>query len=232
MNKILYIIFILSVLVACKYNETKKTSKETTSTAITETRAYQEFDSLYRRGKTESVAVFSKRIKDSIYRGYNVKLAHKPVDIKFFGENEKCIVTFYSYKNEANPEGLVEGFLFRADDAQHYNNVKLDTFLPEGNKANIESVFTVNVDDDKDKELSILVSWPQRLKNMAVGTLYKVYFYDLTLRNNNKVIVEKLHDLNNSFPLEFEGQREGEISTALFKNAESIKKQLRKLGYL
>jgi len=98
----------------------------------------------------------------------------------------------------------------------------IDKYYPEGNQAKIRLSFLNHFKNGK--ELVIVTSWKQRLKETAEGILFYVHVYHI----GNKF----LQKIDNLFKYEFEGTREGKTIKAKFIKKQNIETRLQKLADL
>jgi len=71
-----------------------------------------------------------------------------------------------------NEENTEEGQNIKAYLSFQNKTFYLDTYYPEGDKANIEFAFIKKLHDMEKKELIVVISWNQRIKYISEGTLY------------------------------------------------------------
>jgi len=232
-----YLSCMLFLFLSCK-ETTKKTSVTTienkTDTIINSKLAIKQDQTniTYIREFDENIEPFVKKIQNKLY-GFdrNIKISHQIIETNKWIDGYSFVIVFFDlFDNDENSEN-VEGFILCSLDKKKYHLIKIDTFYPEGRKANIESVFFSNADQDDSKELVILCSWIQRHKNTAEGKLYQTFIYDdyKPQTKVNKLVF--LQEISDHFSIEFEGIQEGEESIAKFKSSFSIKNELKNLGF-
>ena len=154
-------------------------------------------------------------------------LNHKVIETnKWIGKS-----AVFVFENEEIENDLknVNGYVFLFNDNEEFKKIIIDIYRPEGNNAFIESFFFYNVDADKEKELIVLCSWKQKLREAAEGKLYQVFIYDNYIGGEKLTFLE---EVSNNFGIEFDGVQEGEEIKAKFKDAKSIKGKLKELNRL
>lgn len=149
-------------------------------------------------------------------------LATKPLKIDFYRKDS--IVLFMDRGVE--DDIVIDGYLL-IPDANTYQTIKLETFPHEGGRPIIESVFTENTDEDKDKELIVLVRW--EINHAGIGTdgnYYKAYVFDNSVINDDSKF-NRLDKTEKIIGEGIDGTREGKRVTFKHKTAEAIRKFLR-----
>jgi hypothetical protein len=211
MTKKIYLpIIILLFLSSCKGNTEKldkKIDKKEKQQNKIDTAKYnlEKIENLYKRKSLDHEIISSNKWlneKETIFVFENEKLG------KDYGSN-------------------VNGFVYVFDKLGS-KKIVIDTYEPAGRKAHIESFFFYNVDKDIEKELIVLCSWEQRLKETAEGKLYQTFIYD-DYKDGDKLIF--LEEISSYFGIEFEGIQEGEDIKAEFKTPSEIKSELKRMGY-
>jgi hypothetical protein len=183
------------------------------------------------RNYNESAAQFVSRFKPE-----NSKLSTHVLETKW--NAREVIIAFYeqpfklSLQEDPGQQNYVRiiGEIFFKTSNNHYNKYMIDTIESEGGDPKIESVFFANAYKGKNKELIILVSWPQVHADVK-GTLYGTYVYDEMGKDSEnklrylKSISEKLSGGCDCV------YSDGQIKKAKFKNASDIKSALRIRGF-
>lgn len=230
--KLFILFFIIIINFSCKEklkeNNFKKNVSETGETSILR---HKNKDSLklttnnqiskYVRNKNESARDFILRINNS-----NIDLNHPIIETDNWIKNENIIIVFKNIELTNDLGNNVTGNIYYSNNKVEYKKVKIDTYEPEGNNANIETIFFYDVDGDFKKELIILCSWNQRIKEIAEGKLFQTFIYDNLKPNNTKIKLLYLERESDYFGIEFDGIQDGKLVTAKFKTAKSIKNEL------
>lgn len=112
-----------------------------------------------------------------------------------------------------------------------YENLYIGRLDQEGGPPIIESVFLDNADSDPQKELFVLGRWEIRHPGLnTAGNYYQVQIYDDN-PNQDGTRFRRLIPLEKKIEPGLDGTREGEKVVYRYKDAASIRKLLRKLGY-
>ncbi len=119
---------------------------------------------------------------------------------------------------------------------KQYKRVFVDVLFPDGGSPEILSVFPVNADKDSKDELAFIISWYQRHYDFG-GYFYQVFLYD----DFKDGIIKPLEDLDKHFDIQdgdisFTKESEGGAivgpdKVAKFKTEESVKRELKRLGF-
>lgn len=141
-----------------------------------------------------------------------------------------------------HPESLIQFFYVGFDDEKEieiYITTRCGTDISteyvgrvgaEGGSPYIESVFTDNADDDPQEELFIIARWETRHRGLGTeGNYYKTYIYDDSGNRENGF--NRVTATEEAIGSGLDGQQEGVAVSYNYKNASSIRKLLRKLGY-
>lgn len=165
----------------------------------------------------------SKLAFDVLETKWNAKL----VIIAFFEQDYK--LSLQDDPSQQNYHHVVGKIFFKTGN-NDYTKFIIDTIENEGGKPKIETVFFANADNGKNKELIVLVSWPQVHADVT-GTLYGTYVFDdfkidgkKKLRYLKKISVK----LSDGCDCEY---KDGKNTKAKFKSEADIRSELRKLGY-
>lgn len=158
---------------------------------------------------------------------WETKWNAKPVIIAFFEQDYKL-----SMQDDPGQENYhrVVGEIFFKTGNNDYTKFIIDTIRSEGGDPKIEKVFFANVDKGKNKELIVLVSWPQVHADVT-GTLYGTFIYDDYKIDGKKKLryLKKISTkLSGGCDCEF---KDGKTTKAKFKNEVDIRSELRRLGY-
>jgi len=185
------------------------------------------FFSLFLFNKTPTEIAESLKPKNS-------KIVHQVIQTNIWNI-KNVIIAFYEtryvdpedkYKHENQ---YVEAYLLIPDANEKYRKVLIDKFQDDNVDTNIESVFFANADKDAEKELIILSTVEHRLQYLYEGIEYSVSIYDNFSERN---IPQEMKTLNLPIVGGFDGYTEADgKSKAKYRNAEDVKKKLKKLGY-
>jgi hypothetical protein len=189
------------------------------------------FAQTFSRLTNESADSFIKRI-------FRVEeLAHPVIETKEWDSSRKVIFAFIAINSQSqdlydeNKESIVIGYCFLKMNANDYQRVLIDTFHENGGEPRIETVFFVNADKDKEREIAIMVRTPQIHRGAGVdGDFYDTYFYDNTdlLKPAGKLnLFEKLSAKFSGF----DGDQEGKHVNFQFKDVATIRRALKGMGY-
>ena len=214
-------IFILLafIFISCKGSD-KQHTLVNKGTVLVETLKVQ---NNYERKKNELAFNFINRILK------NPNLNHQIIETDKWIDGVNIIIVFINKELEDDLGVEVEGLLYISKDKKRYKKIIIDTFGPEGKNANIESVFFTNTDTDPNKELIVLCSWVQQLKEIAEGKLYQTFIYNNFDLEGKQDKLTYLEDISNHFGIEFDGIQDGENVNAKYKTSEDIDKELTKL---
>src|SRR5450631_28746 len=116
---------------------------------------------VYRHYNESAEQFVSRYMPDHSKLSFNVletKWNTKPVIIAFFDQEYK--LTIQEDPDQQNYRRVIGAIFFKTDD-NYYTKFLIDTIESEGGDPKIENVFFANADKGKNKELIILVSWPQ-----------------------------------------------------------------------
>lgn len=187
----------------------------------------QPVERLYKESTEQFVTRFKPENSKLSLSVLDTKWDMKPVIISFYEQTYKLPV---QDDPDQQDYSRVIGEIFFQTDSNHYNRFIVDTIESEGGDPKIESVFFANADKDKNKEVIIIVSWPQVHAGVR-GTLYGTYVYDDLLKNSEKklrYIKNISQKLSGGCECKYE---DGKSGKAKFKKAPDIKAELKRLGY-
>ncbi|MCD7099393.1 hypothetical protein [Stenotrophomonas sp. MMGLT7] len=130
---------------------------------------------------------------------------------------------FYSKSDGRDPD--IEMYISTAADAER-NMRFLGKIEPEGGAAQIESVFTRDVDSDGQKELFVIARWEVSHPGLRTsGNFYRTYVYKTSANGNSFSRMEQVERVIGSG---MDGVREGRKVHYPYRDAGSIKKLLDK----
>ncbi len=183
------------------------------------------------RGYKEAIEQFATRYIPAdaqlLPGAIETKWNGKPVVIAFFEQTYKLSVQDDPGQEEYK---RVIGKIFFQTDSNLYNQLIIDSIESEGGAPKVEAVFFANADKDKNKELVVLVSWPQLHADVR-GTLYGTYIYDDLLKTSEKKLCFKRsisQKLSGGCECTYEN---GKTKKAKYKKAADIRSALKRLGY-
>jgi hypothetical protein len=182
------------------------------------------------RIENESTEQFAKRFQPE-----HSEIVHKVIESKW--NATPVIIAFYNqtYKlpkqndPDQQDQNSIIAKLYVQGELNQYRIFLIDTIDTEGGEPQIENVFFANADADKAKELVLLVSWEQRHYDIN-GTLCATYVYD-DLLTNPQMKLMYMKKISKKLDGGFDGSNEGKTVKAKFKTSESIKSELKRLGF-
>ena len=189
------------------------------------------FSQSYIRLTNESAEAFAKRVLKVD------ELAHPVIETKEWDSTRKVIFAFVNTSitlansMEEEPESVVVGYCFLKITGNNYERTLIDTFHQNGGEPVIETVFFVNADKDKEREIAIIVRTSQIHRGAGIyGDYYEVFFY-----NNPDVLappakLSLFKQLSNKFS-GFDGDRESKHFTFAYKDVKAIRNALKEMGY-
>lgn len=183
-----------------------------------------------RRSKESAEQLVSKYMPEHSKLAFNVldtMWNGKPVIIAFFEQGHKL-----SMEEDPGQQTYhrVIGEVFFKNDGNDYTRFLIDTIKSEGGDPKIENVFFANADKGRNKELIVLVSWPQLHADVS-GTLYGAFvFDDYKIEGKKKLrYLENIsRKLSGSCDCEY---KDGKKTKAKLRNEADIRAELRRLGY-
>ncbi|UPT69330.1 MAG: hypothetical protein M0D53_08830 [Flavobacterium sp. JAD_PAG50586_2] len=108
----------------------------------------------------------------------------------------------------------------------------INKFEDDNVDTEIRSVFFANADKDAEKELIIISTVTHRLQYLYDGTEYSTLVFDNFEVNKTPLELDILYEISEKLSGGFEGYVDAEGNKkAKIKNAEEVKKKLKKLGY-
>lgn len=165
-------------------------------------------------------------------------VVHSVLQTKKIGTQENALMVFYSkpmfQQRLHKPDDYapqigvyILGYLFIPQASQKYERILIDTIFPDGGDPEILSVFNVNADDDKEKELAVLCIYEQRHYDYN-GAFYETFFYDY---NRQEKQFTFLRGLSNQFYGCACSLRDGNVQEAKYKTAKEVKEGLNEMGF-
>jgi len=187
----------------------------------------QPVERIYKESTEQFVTRFMPLNSKLLQNFLDTKWNNKPVIIAFYEQNYKLPV-----QDDPDQQDYLHviGEIFIRSDSNHYNKFVIDTIENEGGEPKIESVFFANADKDMNKELLIIVSWPQQHAGVN-GILYGTYVYDDLIKTTGKKLkyLESISEkLSGGCECEYE---DGKREKAKYTNASEIRTALKRLGY-
>jgi len=179
----------------------------------------------YQRFNGESNEDFVKRITRTTSLSYAV------IETNEWDPTHKSLIYFLPFGKKKG-EAAIIGYVLVPKSMMTYRKILIDTFFQEGGDPGIENVFFANADKDKERELIIMIRWPQDHPGAGiVGTLYGTHIFDDPSPTIEEYQLKFFKALSEKLDGGFEGKRNSETVKADFKNAVQIRAGLRKLGY-
>jgi hypothetical protein len=189
------------------------------------------FSQSYTRLTNESAEAFTKRVLKVD------ELAHPVIETKEWDSTRKVIFAFVNTSvplnnsMEEEPESVVVGYCFLKTTGNNYQRALIDTFPENGGEPVIETVFFVNADKDKEREIAIVVRTMQIHRGASIyGNYYEVFFYnnpDVLAPPAKLILFEQLSAKFSGF----DGDRENKHFTFAYKDVKAIRKALKEMGY-
>ena len=182
------------------------------------------FGQPYQRLNGETSEAFVKRITRT------AALASAVVETNEWDSTHKSIIYFLPFVTKGG--AVIIGYVLVPKSMMTYRKILIDTFFQEGGDPEIENVLFANADGDKERELIIMISWPQHHSGAGiVGTLYGTHIFDDPSRSIEEYQLKFFKELSKQLDGGFEGKRNNKTVKADYKNAVQIRAALRKLGY-
>lgn len=178
-------------------------------------------ETIFERNDNETAINFINRTYGNL-----INLNHPIIETDYWIKDANVIFVFINKKLEDDLGTDVKGYIYVSKNKKTYHQLIIDSYGPEGRNAKVETIFFANADDDSNKELIVLCSWKQQLKEIAEGKLYQTYIYDNFDFNNKSKKLIYLEGISNHFGSEFEGINEGVQHKAKYKTAKDIKEEL------
>lgn len=151
----------------------------------------------------------------------SLTLASPTLEVNF--PVQRSLVQFFYIPQVDGEEPNVEVFLsYRT--AGEVQTSHLETLQPEGRAAEIATVFTLDADGDRERELFMVVKWP--ISHVGVrteGGYYKVYVYRRASSRDGGRMFARAYDIERQFGSGFDGTQEGETVSFPYKDFQSIR---------
>ncbi len=186
----------------------------------------------YVRQTSESTDVFIKRI-------FKVDaLAHPVIETKEWDPLKKVILCFLRYtkttryENETGEETYIVGHVLVPTAPNTYKQILIDSFMEDyGGEPIIETVFFVNADKDKEREIAIMVSYKSIHKGADIdGIYYETHIYDNPNLLDPAPKLKYFEKLSNQFYC-FEGDAQGKVNKCRYKDFKEVRIKLKQLGF-
>lgn len=141
-----------------------------------------------------------------------------------FPTRQSLIQFFYVPQQDEEPN--VEVYLTYRSETD-LQTVHLETMGPEGRAAGVESVFTLDADGDRERELFIIAAWPIRHSSVGTeGVYYRIYVYRKSFQDGKDLQVQRAHDIESKLGSGFDGTREGVKVSFPYKDYAAIRAAL------
>lgn len=149
---------------------------------------------------------------------------------KAFGTTQKAVIGFfkrpYCYNGAQNGYNLV-GFLWLSVGDHNYREIRIGKIYQEGGMPHILAIFFANVDQDVERELAVLVKWPQRHYDYG-GAFYGTKIFDYDRAQHQFIYLSKLSNQFSGCECRF---RDGRVETSKYKTAAAVRGKLKKMGF-
>ena len=195
--------------------------------AITNNSFGQRFKRVPKESAEQFVNRYMPRASKIAYKVLETKWNSKNVIIAFFDQSYKLPVQ--DDPGQQNYHRVI-GEIFFKEVNNDYTRFIIDTIESEGGNPKIEKVFFANADKGPNKELIVLVSWPQVHADVT-GTFYATYvFDDFGIEGKKKLRYLKKISVKLSGGCDCE-YKDGKITKAKFKNEADVISELKRLGF-
>ncbi|MDT0678795.1 hypothetical protein [Autumnicola musiva] len=124
---------------------------------------------------------------------------------------------------------LIGNLFIRTPKNNKYKRILIDTIHQEGGDPKIEDLFFANADNDQYDELIIITSWNQRHYQIS-GKIYGTFIYDEWKNLNIDYLIFQ-EEISKIVDGGFDGNREGEIVKAKYKNRDEIISKLKEMTH-
>ncbi|RXK87059.1 hypothetical protein [Filimonas effusa] len=176
----------------------------------------------FHRNNNETAEAFVKRITNREY------LPHPVIETAEWDSTRKVIIYFV----EDSEEESVTGYLLIPGTNRQYRRVLIDTIQPDDGRSVIESVLFANADKDKQREIVIMIKWPQRRRGAHIdGDFYDTQVYDVPDLNNPPAKLSFYKEISDKLDGGFEGETKTGSHKAKYKTVSSVRAALKKMGY-
>ncbi len=220
-KKVIIAISIIFLSVNCKKESKKNISTEPKNEILNEKIIFK-----------ETAKEIAEKLKPK-----NSEITHEVIETVIW-ERKNSIIAFYETKyidsvstNKNYERQYVEAYILIFQN-KTWKKIFINKFEDDNVFTEIQSVFFSNADNDKEKELIILTTCNHRLQYLYDGTEYATWVFDNFKMNEVPKEALFLNEISEKLNGGFEGYLEdNENSKAKFKNANDIKKELRRLGF-
>jgi hypothetical protein len=146
-------------------------------------------------------------------------IVHRVIETKEWDFAAESIITFYKLSDH------VVGLYFLPISENKYEKLEIDTYEPEGNPAEVQSVFFANDQIGGNKKMFVIVAWHNH-----AGDLYKTYAYDKPVPGATLSKLVFLERLSEPFAMEGDhsSQSEHPNRPAKYKTAADVKAELKR----
>jgi hypothetical protein len=179
----------------------------------------------YERKQDETAQSFVERLKPD-----SMQLAHPIIETDIWDQKHKSIIALFCRDDPKDPNtgcNKIFGHVYFPSGSNRYRDITFGPILEDGGYPEVLAIFFANADNDKEKELIVLCKLSQKHYDYE-GDLYETFIYSHPEIQNELEYFEKLSEKFSGCECSF---RDGRIETALYKNAQSIKSKLRKMGF-
>lgn len=170
------------------------------------------------------ILLFGTTDANIIHSDANKKVASPQLKINFPVPGS-LISFFYSDTNGPDPD--IEMYISTPADTEGTTMHFLGRIEPEGGVAQIESVFTQDIDDDGCKELFVLARWEVSHPGLRTfGNLFRTYVYKASIDGAS---FSRMEQVEQKIGSGMEGISEGKKVHYPYRDAGSIRKLLSKM---
>lgn len=152
------------------------------------------------------------------------------IETNAFGTTQKAVIGFFKkpyFYDEAQSGYNLVGFLWLPEGDHNYREIRIGKIYQEGGMSHILAIFFANADQDAERELAVLIKWPQRHYDYD-GAFYGAKLFDYDATQYQFTYLSKLSNQFNGCECRF---RDGRVETAKYKTAAAIRNKLKKMGF-
>ncbi|MEZ0539647.1 hypothetical protein [Fibrella arboris] len=157
------------------------------------------------------------------------KLAHPIITTTLWGST-RSVIALYGFDDPADPNigfNKILGHVYCPTGKGSTSDSMFGPIDEDGGYPEVISVFFANADKDKVKELVVLCRYKQQHHDYN-GDFFETFIYDNPGPGSTLTYLEKLSEKFFGCECTY---TDGKVEKALYKNAESIKAKLKKMGY-
>ncbi len=183
------------------------------------------FGQTVKRQDNETVEAFIRRLVPD-----TMEITHQVIETNTWDTTAKAIIAFYGHDDTSDINtgfNKIFGHLYLPVGQNNYRDISFGPIEEDGGYPEIISVFFVNADKDKAKELIVLCKYEQRHYDYD-GEFYETFIFDNPQQQNQLTYFEKLSE--KFWGCEC-GWRSGKTETAKYKTAKDVKAKLKQFGF-